>query len=242
MSRSKIIVVGGVSSFAIVLLLSFLNVRASGSGVGVPMQATAETGYSTGGVQVTVMPLPGDAYPNPSAPYPFGSLLRAVSPGTTALSLAQVPCTNRPCPEMPIYNFSVIITVTGRIIPPPPYPTPYPPSYPPVGMRADVYIGTAYLMQTVHVQPGQIVELDLPFLAPQEPVTLSYNPQVLQPLDGQNLATPQGGWFFRVIGTGSSDIVVKDNRCLDGSSDCTPSPLFSVTLQSGSVAAGNSAP
>ena len=213
-------------------------IPASGSGVGVPMQATAETGYSTGGVQVTVMPLPSDTYPNPSAPYPFGSLLRAVNPGTTALSLTQVPCTTRPCPEMPIYNFSVIITVTGRIIPPPPYQTPYPP----VGMRADVYIGTAYLMQTVQVQPGQIVELDLPFLAPQEPVTLSYNPQVLQPLDGQNLATPQGGWFFRVIGTGTSDLVVKDNRCLDGSSDCTPSLLFSVTLQSGSAAAGNGAP
>src|SRR5579859_3641842 len=60
----------------------------------------------------------------------YGSLLRAINPGTTPLYLMQRPCTTRPCPEMPLFNFSVTITVTGEIVPPPwPYPTAYPPSY-----------------------------------------------------------------------------------------------------------------
>src|SRR5260221_8505507 len=48
MSRSKFIAVGGVSSFAIVLLLSFLNVRASGAAVitsiVIPSALTAQAG------------------------------------------------------------------------------------------------------------------------------------------------------------------------------------------------------
>src|SRR5258707_6245111 len=59
-------------------------IPAIGSGVGVPVQTTSESGYSTGVVQVTVLPFPCCPYPNPGIPYPFGSVLWSVIPSITA--------------------------------------------------------------------------------------------------------------------------------------------------------------
>ena len=190
-----------------------------------PMVAPGQV--ATGGpFPVTPMPLPPLGAPPAIMPV-FGWQLIAVAPGTTRLALAATPCpVGVICPKMAIYRFAVRITVQGVIDVPPPV---EPPSYP--STYADVYIGTAYLDQTIPVQVGQVVALDLPFLASSEPVTLSFDSAVLQPLPGQDLNHPQpGGWRFRVTGTGTTTILVQGKRCLDGSADCTPSLLFRVTV------------
>lgn len=124
---------------------------------------------------------------------------------------------------IPIFNFRVTIVVRGGS-----YVTPVPPP-PPV--RSDIYISTAYLNQTITVQVGQVITLDLPFLSPQQAVYLQYNPAVLQPLPGQDFNHAQpGGWHFVVTQPGTSILSVQGNACIDGNIDCAPSVLFQVTI------------
>jgi hypothetical protein len=102
----------------------------------------------------------------PDEPRPLNDLtagwrLVALRPGTTQLTVrTDFPCDRYgpdPCPKMPEISFFVTIVVLGSPTPP----TPIPPQPLP---RSDIYIGTAYLEQTVRVRPGQILTLDLPFL------------------------------------------------------------------------------
>lgn len=172
-------------------------------------------------------------------PYPPWQLI-AVGSGVTHLSLEYTACYDRVCPQSPTYHFSVTITVRGYY--PPPYPTPIPPyppyptEWPPYIGSVDVYIGTAYLDQTVNVRVGQTVRIDLPFIASHEALQIVYNSNVIQPLPGQQLDRPQrGGWLFRVVGSGSTTVAVNRTGCAyssDGSGKCDSSLLFRVTLKS----------
>ncbi len=151
-----------------------------------------------------------------------GWRLIAIRAGVTSLSLEQQPCRMPPCPMMPIFNFRVTIVVDGSIGPLPPQP--------PV-VRSDIYIGTAYLNQTIVAQVGQVVTLELPFLSPGRQVHLQFNPGVLRPLPGQDLNYPQpGGWHFVVAGPGTTPLIVQGDACIDGSLDCQPTVLFQVTI------------
>ena len=185
---------------------------------------------------LTATPAPEDSgtlEPHPSGPQiaPIGAGWRliAIAPGTTSLTLESVPCPpGALCPMYAILAFRVTIVVEGSVYP---YPTVVPPIPPYSYGNPDVYIGTAYLDRTVVVQPGQVVAVDLPFLAPDEPITLDFDSTVLSPLPGQYLQRPQpGGWLFRMIAPGKTLFTVQSTRCLDGSSLCTPSLLFRVTI------------
>jgi hypothetical protein len=163
---------------------------------------------------------PSDAiYPQP------GWRLIAIRPGTTPLSVVPEPCRRPPCPMMPVIHFSVTIIVQRDIYPP------LPPPPPPLPVRTDVYIGTAYLNQTVSVRPGQVVTLDLPYLVVGQRVRVQFDSAILQPFPGENTNVVQpGGWHFRVVGTGTTALTVQGEGCTDGSQDCSPPILFQVTL------------
>jgi hypothetical protein len=167
---------------------------------------------------------PSDAiYPQP------GWRLIAIRPGTTPLSVVPEPCRRPPCPMMPVVHFSVTIIVRGDLYPPPP-----PPPLPPPPVRTDVYIGTAYLNQTVSIRPGQVVTLDLPYLVVGQRVRVQFNPAILQPFPGENINVAQpGGWHFRVVGTGTTALTVRGEGCMDANQDCLPPVLFQVTLTTG---------
>lgn len=168
--------------------------------------------------------------------------LQTIAPGTTWLSLYPVRCQIQPCPmypdsEMlsPTFNFNVTIVVEGGIVPPPP-PTMIPPIPP---SPYSVYVGTASLGQTIRVQPGQILLLELPSLIPEHPVRLLFNSNILSLLPGQPLTyAPVGGWQFRVISSGTTDLLVMEKGCQDsrtgaeGKKGCTPKILFRVIVNS----------
>lgn len=173
--------------------------------------------------ELTPEPPASTVYPQP------GWRLIAIRPGTTLLSVVPEPCRRPPCPMIPVIHFSVTIIVRGDIYPPPPPPPP-----PPLPVPADVYIGTAYLNQMVSVRPGQVVTLDLPFLALGQRVRVQFDPSILQLFPGENTNAAQpGGWHFRVVGTGTTTLTVQGEGCTDGSQDCPPSILFQVTLTTG---------
>jgi len=193
---------------------------------------------------LTATPIPDDSTPEPNPSGPAGPQIApriapiaaswrliSIAPGTTPLTLQSIPCPpGQICPMTPILAFHVTIIVEGFVYP---YPTTIPPIPPYLYRNPDVYIGTAYLDRTVVVQPGQVLALDLPFLASGEPITLDFDSSVLSPLPGQDLQHPQpGGWLFRMIAPGTTRITVQSTRCLDGSSQCTPSLLFRVTITS----------
>lgn len=178
-------------------------------------------------------PVPNSAGPQ-LAPIAIPWRLLAIAPGTTPLVLRSLPCPpGQLCPMIAVIDFHVTIIVEGFVYP---YPTPMPP-LPPVPpysySNPDVYIGTAYLDQTVIVQPGQVIAVELPFLAPGELITLNYDSNVLSPLPGQDFQHPQpGGWLFRMNAPGKTLFTVQTTRCMDGSNECTPSFLFRVTITS----------
>jgi hypothetical protein len=167
--------------------------------------------------------------PEPSTSiYPIGPWrLIAIGAGVSPLALAPepYPCLTPPCPmSIPSFNFRVTIVVTGTVYPPypPPVVTPY---------RDVKYIGTAYLNQTVAVQVGQMVILDLPFLTSRQPVQLVFDSKMLQLLPGQSLNyLPPGGWHFVVAQPGTSPLIVQGKTCIDGNTDCSRAVLFQVTL------------
>jgi hypothetical protein len=170
--------------------------------------------------------------PEPSSSiYPIGWRLVAIGPGTSPLALAPepYPCLTPPCPMgVPSINFRVTIIVSGAVYPPypPPVVTPY---------RSGKYIGTANLRQTVAVQVGQVVILDLPFLTSQQPVQLLFDSGMLQLLPGQSVNyLPPGGWHFVVAQPGTSSLIVQGKTCLDGGVDCGTVVLFQVTLTTAS--------
>jgi hypothetical protein len=161
----------------------------------------------------------------PDFPYPeSGWRLIAVGRGTTALAVESEPCRLPPCPMLPSFNFHVTIVVGG-----PPYPTHPPPVVTPY--RSEKYIGTAYLNQTVAVRVGQVVILDLPFLTSQRPVQLSFDSAILQPLPGQRMNyLPPQGWHFLVVQPGTSTLIVRENPCPGGETNCSSGMLFQVTI------------
>jgi hypothetical protein len=167
------------------------------------------------------------------APY-YGWRLMAIGYGTTNLSLHERLCFDAPCPKHPVYGFSVTITVQDIYNPPPPPPIPPIPPVPPSYGPTDVYIGTAYLNQTVKVSIGQIIALDLPFISPSERVTVVTNSNILRALLGTDLTRIQsGGWRFRVAQAGTTTITVLKGplgaECASTSSGSC-APLFQVTI------------
>jgi hypothetical protein len=172
--------------------------------------------------ELTPDPPSDRVYPQP------GWRLIAIRPGTTPLSVVPEPCRRTPCPMLPVINFRVTIVVVGEIYQPPPPPPP------PLPVHTDVYIGTAYLNQTVSIQAGQVVTLDLPYLAAGRRVQVQFDPAILQAFPGENTNVAQpGGWHFRVVGTGTMLLTVRGDGCTDTSADCPPALLFQVTLTTG---------
>jgi hypothetical protein len=173
---------------------------------------------------IDVQPLPDQPAPNDGGGQSFpapGWRLVAIRPGITSLSVEQQPCRVPPCPMIPVFNFRVTIVVSGisDVTPVPPL------------VHSDIYIGTAYLNQTVVARVGQVITLELPFLSPGRPVRLQFNSAVLRPLPGQNLNYPQpGGWHFVVAQPGTTSLVVYGDACIDGGFDCQPAVLFQVIV------------
>ncbi len=187
-----------------------------------------------------LLPTPGSGVQpqNRNTPEPSSSIypvdywrLLAIGPGTSPLALVQQPvrCFKAPCPTaVRGYTFHVTIVVTGPVYPPSPPPavTPYP---------SGKYIGTAFLNQTVAVQVGQVVILDLPFLTSQQSVQLLFDSRMLQLLPGQSVNyLPPGGWRFVVAQPGTSSLIVQGKTCLDTGVDCGTVVLFQVTLTTAS--------
>jgi hypothetical protein len=163
-------------------------------------------------------PLPGGGVQPEIYPAP-GWRLIAIHPGVSSLSLGPEPCRAPPCPKMPAFDFHVTIIVRGVVSV-----TPFPPR-PPI-VRSDIYVGTVHLNQTIAVQVGQTVTLELPFLSPGRAVQVQFNTAVLRPLPGQNLNYAQpGGWRFVVAQAGTTSLMVLDDS----------SVLFRVTLTTSST-------
>ncbi len=144
--------------------------------------------------------------PRPMYDLTSGWRLAALRPGTTQLAVrSEFPCDRfgpDPCPKMPEISFFVTIVVIGSPTPPPPIPPlPLP--------RSDIYIGTAYLEQTVHVRPGQILTLDLPFLVAGQSIRLEYEPTILRNYGSASIVPP-GGWQFAALRPGETAIAIRD--------------------------------
>jgi hypothetical protein len=139
----------------------------------------------------------------PHYSYPiYGWAFLAIRPGTSPISITfDMPCHYQPCPLMPIQSFSVNMIVRHSIYPPPP------PVYLP---RTDVYIGTAYLDQTLQVSTGQVLALELPYLSAGQSVSLQFDRAILNLASGQPTNYQQGGWRFIARQRGTTTITVSN--------------------------------
>lgn len=129
-----------------------------------------------------------------------GWRLVTIGSGTTLLTLTHRPvcAPDQPCPQFIAIRFQATIIVRGDIHPLPPI----------IPRGPDVYIGTAYLDQTVQAQPGQIIVLELPFLSPQQAVAMQFDYNVLRLVSGQPWAYQPGGWRFQAVQAGTTTITI----------------------------------
>jgi hypothetical protein len=136
----------------------------------------------------------------------YGWRFLAIREGISPLTISiDPPCYYPPCPMMPSLLFSVTIVVNPIIYPPPPIQPP-----PVIPTHTDVYIGTAYLDQTVKVHTGQIITLELPYLSTAQRVNIQFDRSVLSLISGQSTDfAPPGGWRFQALRSGTTTITVQ---------------------------------